>query len=90
MSEGGIGFDYRMAMAIPDMWIKLLKEVKDEDWDMGHIWWTLTNRRSPHVVCERQCFDTTAALLPLATAYSQCAHRIWNSSESNLPYFLQG
>ena len=44
--EGGIGFDYRMAMAVPDMWIKLLKEVKDEDWDMGHIWWTLTNRRS--------------------------------------------
>lgn len=35
-----------MAMALPDMWIKLLKEEKDEDWDMGHIWWTLTNRRS--------------------------------------------
>ena len=45
MSEGGIGFDYRMAMAIPDMWIKLLKEVKDDDWNMSHICWTLTNRR---------------------------------------------
>lgn len=43
--EGGIGFDYRMAMAIPDMWIKLLKECKDEDWSVGTIWWTLTNRR---------------------------------------------
>ena len=28
VSEGGIGFDYRLAMAIPDMWIKLLKEKK--------------------------------------------------------------
>lgn len=46
MREGGLGFDYRMAMAVPDMWIKLLKETKDEDWNMGNIWWTLTNRRS--------------------------------------------
>ncbi|RKO89557.1 glycoside hydrolase superfamily [Blyttiomyces helicus] len=45
VEEGGIGFDYRLAMAIPDMWIKLLKEVKDEDWSMGNIVHTLTNRR---------------------------------------------
>lgn len=45
LSLGGIGFDYRLAMAIPDMWIKILKEQKDEDWDMGSICWTLTNRR---------------------------------------------
>lgn len=42
---GGIGFDYRLAMAIPDMWIKLLKEKSDDDWNMGNICWTLTNRR---------------------------------------------
>lgn len=45
VKEGGTGFDYRLAMAIPDMWIKLLKEEKDEDWKMGHIVHTLTNRR---------------------------------------------
>lgn len=45
VSEGGVGFDYRLAMAIPDKWIKLLKEVKDEDWKMGEICWTLSNRR---------------------------------------------
>ncbi|KNC98959.1 1,4-alpha-glucan branching enzyme [Spizellomyces punctatus DAOM BR117] len=45
VAEGGIGFDYRLAMAIPDMWIKLLKEKKDEAWDMGNITHTLTNRR---------------------------------------------
>ena len=45
VEEGGVGFDYRLAMAIPDMWIKLLKETRDEDWNMGHIVHTLTNRR---------------------------------------------
>eukprot|EP01116_Phalansterium_solitarium_P011070 TRINITY_DN26679_c0_g1_i1.p1 TRINITY_DN26679_c0_g1~~TRINITY_DN26679_c0_g1_i1.p1 ORF type:complete len:711 (-),score=252.76 TRINITY_DN26679_c0_g1_i1:344-2476(-) len=43
--EGGIGFDYRLAMGIPDMWIETLKTVKDEDWNMGHIVHSLTNRR---------------------------------------------
>jgi 1,4-alpha-glucan branching enzyme len=45
VEEGGVGFDYRLAMAIPDMWIKLLKETRDEDWNVGHIVHTLTNRR---------------------------------------------
>ncbi|KAI5787169.1 glycoside hydrolase superfamily [Geopyxis carbonaria] len=45
LALGGVGFDYRLAMAIPDMWIKILKEKKDEDWDMAGICWTLTNRR---------------------------------------------
>ncbi|XP_022094131.1 1,4-alpha-glucan-branching enzyme-like [Acanthaster planci] len=45
VSEGGNGFDYRLAMAIPDKWIKLLKEQKDEDWNVGDIVWTLINRR---------------------------------------------
>jgi len=43
--EGGFGFNYRLAMAVPDMWIKLLKETPDDCWDMGHIVHTLTNRR---------------------------------------------
>ncbi|GAA5882786.1 hypothetical protein JCM16303_002455 [Sporobolomyces ruberrimus] len=46
VEEGGIGFDYRLSMAVPDMWIKLLKESKsDESWDLGNICFTLTNRR---------------------------------------------
>uniref|UniRef100_A0A8C5PK98 1,4-alpha-glucan branching enzyme n=1 Tax=Leptobrachium leishanense TaxID=445787 RepID=A0A8C5PK98_9ANUR len=43
--QAGGGFDYRLAMAVPDTWIKILKEVKDEDWDMGNIVHTLINRR---------------------------------------------
>ncbi|XP_041467197.1 1,4-alpha-glucan-branching enzyme-like [Lytechinus variegatus] len=45
VEEGGNGFDFRLAMAIPDKWIKLLKESKDEDWNVGDIVWTLINRR---------------------------------------------
>ena len=46
VEDGGIGFDYRMAMGIPDFWIKMIKEVKDEDWRPGHILWELINRRA--------------------------------------------
>jgi len=42
---GGIGFDYRLAMGEPDMWIKLLKEVPDEHWDLNHIYYELSCRR---------------------------------------------
>ena len=45
VEEGGMGFDYRLSMYIPDMWIKHLKEYKDEEWNMGHIAFNLTNRR---------------------------------------------
>ncbi len=45
LADGGIGFDYRLSMGVPDMWIRYLKELRDEDWDMGHIWYELTNRR---------------------------------------------
>ena len=45
-ADGGIGFDYRMAMGIPDYWIKMIKEKKDEDWHPTSIFWELTNRRA--------------------------------------------
>ncbi|CAI9725336.1 4-alpha-glucan-branching enzyme-like [Octopus vulgaris] len=45
VEEGGNGFDYRLAMAIPDMWIKLLKTQSDEDWNIGGIIHNLTNMR---------------------------------------------
>lgn len=44
--NGGIGFNYRMAMGIPDFWIKYIKEVRDEDWKVGHILYEMTNRRN--------------------------------------------
>ena len=45
VNEGGIGFDYRLAMGVPDNWIKLLKERQDEGWNLNEIYHTLLNRR---------------------------------------------
>lgn len=42
--EGGIGFDYRLGMAIPDFWIEYLKDVPDEDWNLCRMWEVLCNR----------------------------------------------
>ena len=44
--DGGYGFDYRMAMNIPDYWIKTIKELRDEDWKPSSIFWEVKNRRS--------------------------------------------
>ncbi|MFI3280955.1 MAG: alpha amylase C-terminal domain-containing protein [Rikenellaceae bacterium] len=42
--DGGAGFDYRLAMAIPDFWIKLLKDQTDEQWDIYEMWNIMTSR----------------------------------------------
>ncbi len=44
ISDGGVGFDYRLGMAIPDFWIKLLKDIPDEKWDIWEMWELLCNR----------------------------------------------
>lgn len=45
VDEGGLGFDYRLSMGIPDYWIKVIKERTDETWDLGELYHTLLNRR---------------------------------------------
>ena len=45
VDEGGLGFDYRLAMGVPDYWIKILKEKRDEEWVLGEVFSTLLNRR---------------------------------------------
>ncbi len=46
IEQGGIGFDYRLAMGTPDYWIKLIKEKKDEEWAVGNIFYELSNKRA--------------------------------------------
>ncbi len=46
ISSGGYGFDYRLAMNIPDFWIKLIKEQDEKYWKVSTIWWEMTNRRA--------------------------------------------
>ena len=43
--KGGIGFDYRLSMGVPDLWIKTLKEKTDEAWDLGHLFYELIAAR---------------------------------------------
>ncbi len=58
IDDGGIGFDYRLGMGIPDFWIKYLKEYQDEAWDIHEIWQVL-NDRLPHVktICYAESHD---------------------------------
>lgn len=41
----GYGFDFRLSMGVPDFWIKLVKETPDENWDMGTLYYELTQHR---------------------------------------------
>jgi 1,4-alpha-glucan branching enzyme len=45
LENGGAGFDYRFAMGVPDQWIRLTKDTRDEDWHLGRLWFELNNRR---------------------------------------------
>ena len=45
IEDGGIGFDYRLAMGLPDMWIRTVTEKKDEDWNIGEMWGNMCLRR---------------------------------------------
>ncbi len=57
-AAGGVGFDFRMAMGIADHWIKWIKELPDENWSMGGIWWELTNKRADEkTVSYAECHD---------------------------------
>ncbi|MFO7657624.1 MAG: alpha amylase C-terminal domain-containing protein [Bacteroidales bacterium] len=45
IESGGYGFDYRLAMGIPDYWIKIIKEVADENWNVTELYYELTSKR---------------------------------------------
>jgi len=62
VADGGLGFDYRLGMGIPDFWIKLLKEYKDEDWNIGELW-NVLNNRLPHVKTVAYCESHDQALV---------------------------
>jgi 1,4-alpha-glucan branching enzyme len=56
--EGGVGFDFRMAMGIADRWIKWIKEKSDEQWSPGEIWYELTNKRADErTISYAECHD---------------------------------
>ncbi|NOX85869.1 MAG: 1,4-alpha-glucan-branching enzyme [Chlorobi bacterium] len=62
MEDGGLGFDYRLGMGIPDFWIKYLKEYKDDEWNI-HEMWHVMNDRLPHVKTVAYCESHDQALV---------------------------
>lgn len=45
VEDGGMGFDMRLSMGVPDYWIKIIKEKRDDEWHMGDIFYQLTAKR---------------------------------------------
>lgn len=43
--DGGVGFDFRMAMGVAEFWIKNIKLKPDEEWHVGDMFYELTNKR---------------------------------------------
>lgn len=72
VKDGGIGFDYRLCMGEPDYWIKLLKEVRDEDWSMHGLWYEMTTRR-PQEKCIAYCESHDQALVGDKTIFFRMA-----------------
>ena len=57
-AEGGIGFDFRMSMGVPDYWIKLIEDKKDEEWHVGDLFYELTNKRKEeHTISYAESHD---------------------------------
>jgi 1,4-alpha-glucan branching enzyme len=88
VSKGGVGFDYRLSMAIPDMWIKLLKHKSDDEWDLASIVHTLTNRRHGEksvAYCESHdqalVGDKTLAFWLMDKEMCKCFFSIWDPTE---------
>ncbi|MGM9764386.1 MAG: alpha amylase C-terminal domain-containing protein [Candidatus Cryptobacteroides sp.] len=55
---GGIGFDFRMSMGVADNWIKWIKDVPEDKWSVGEIWWQLTNKRADEkTISYAECHD---------------------------------
>ena len=58
VGEGGLGFDFRMSMGVPDYWIKLIEDKKDEEWHVGDMFYELTNKRpEEHTISYAESHD---------------------------------
>ena len=85
IADGGIGFDYRLAMGEPDMWIRLLKETPDEWWDLNNIYYELAIRR-PHEKVIGYCESHDQALVGDKTImFRLCDSEMYTSMHNDYP-----
>ena len=85
IADGGLGFDYRLAMGEPDMWIKILKESRDEDWDMWQIWTELTGRRPKEKVIGYVESHDQALVGDKTVMFRLCDREMYWGMEKNKP-----
>lgn len=58
ISEYGTGFDFRMSMGIPDNWIRWIKDLRDEQWNVCDMYYELTNKRvDEKTISYAECHD---------------------------------
>lgn len=83
-SIGGIGFDYRLGMGMPDVWIRTLQRVSESDWDLGALWHELTQRRPGEKVIG-YCESHDQALVGDKTIMFRLADKemYWNMSNTS-------
>lgn len=74
VSAGGMGFDYRLAMGVPDIWIKMVKEIPDENWDLGYLLHELTQHRAEERVIS-YCESHDQALVGDKTLFFRLADK---------------
>ena len=85
IKDGGVGFDYRLAMGEPDFWIKLLKEVSDEHWDLHKLYYELTVRR-PREKVIGYCESHDQALVGDKTLmFRLCDAQMYTAMAKNIP-----
>ena len=85
IADGGIGFDYRLSMGVPDLWIKLIKEFSDENWDIFKIWYELIGRR-PKEKNIGYCESHDQALVGDKTImFRLCDAEMYNGMSKNTP-----
>ncbi len=88
IADGGIGFDFRLSMGVPDLWIKLIKEYRDEDWDMWQLWNELTTRR-PKEKNIGYCESHDQALVGDKTIiFRLCDAEMYSSMAKNTPSLI--
>ena len=57
-ADGGMGFDFRLSMGIADLWIKWIKERRDEDWSVEELFYELTRKRDDEkTISYAECHD---------------------------------
>ena len=56
--DGGLGFDFRLALGVPDFWFELVKKTSDDFWSVEDMFSELTNRRQDEkTISYVECHD---------------------------------